>query len=48
MAEEGRGVGLGGVERWVAFGRISDVEVEFSRGVGDGSVGSGLLVILGE
>jgi hypothetical protein len=41
-------VGLGGVERWVAFGRTPDVEVEVSRGVGDGSVGSGFLVVLGE
>ena len=47
MAEEGRGVGLGGVERWVALGR-PDVEVVVSGAVGDGSVGSGFLVVLGE
>ena len=45
MAEEGRGVGLGGVERWVAMGRP---DVEVSGAVGDGSVGSGFLVVLGE
>ena len=47
MAEDGRGVGLGGVERWVAFDG-PDVEVEVSGAVGDSSVGSGFLVVLGE
>ena len=45
MAEDGRGVGLGGVECWVAF---DGPDVEVSGAVGDGSVGSGFLVVWGE
>ena len=47
MVEEGRGVGLGGEEPWVTLGG-PEVEVEVSGAVGDGSVGSGFLVVLGE
>ena len=45
MAGDGRGVALGGVERWVAF---DGLDVEVSGGVGDGSVGFGFFVVLGE